>query len=137
MLDARIELHENEIAKVIVDAALHVHKKLGPGLLESVYEVVLAYELRKRGLTCDRQSPVPIVYDSLRFEEGFRIDILVQKKVIVELKSIEEIAPVHSKQVLSYLRLTDLRLGLLINFGQEYLKDGITRLVNKLPEQTA
>jgi GxxExxY protein len=137
MIDARIELHENEIAKIIVDAALHVHKTLGPGLLESVYEVVLAYELRKRGLLRVRQSPVPIIYDSIRFEEGFRIDILVQNKVIVELKSIEATATVHSKQVLTYLRLTDLRLGLLINFGQEYLKDGITRLVNKLPEQEA
>jgi GxxExxY protein len=118
MNDARIELHENEIAKIIVDAALRVHMELGPGLLESVYEVVLTHELRKRGLICDRQVPVPIIYDSIRFKEGFRIDIMVQNKVLIELKSVEETAPVHRKQVLTYLRLMDKRLGLLINFGE-------------------
>ena len=134
MNNAEIGMHENEIAKIIVDAAIKIHMALGPGLLESVYEVVLAFELRKRGLQCERQAPVPIFYDSIQFEEGFRADLIVESKVLVELKSIEETAPVHRKQVLTYLRLTDKRLGLLINFGAEYLKDGITRLVNNLPE---
>jgi GxxExxY protein len=128
------DLHENNISGQIVDAAIAVHTKLGPGLLESVYEVVLTHELRKRGLHCERQKPVPIIYDDIHFEEGFRIDILVEGKVIVELKSVEQVHPVHSKQVLTYLRLTNMRLGLLLNFGEVYLKDGITRLVHRLPE---
>lgn len=128
------DLHENDISGQIIDAAIAVHSKLGPGLLETVYEVVLAHELRKRGLTCERQQPVPIVYDNIHFDEGFRIDIFVEAKVIVELKSVEQVHPVHKKQVLTYLRLTNKRLGLLLNFGEEYLKDGLTRLVNRLPE---
>jgi GxxExxY protein len=127
-------LHENDISGQIIDAAIAVHSKLGPGLLESVYEVVLAHELRKQGLHCERQVPGPIVYDNIHFEEGFRIDILVEGKVVVELKSVEQVRPVHNKQVLTYLRLTNKRLGLLLNFNEEYLKDGITRLVNRLPE---
>ncbi len=123
---------ENEIAKIIVDSAFKIHVQMGPGLLESVYEVVLAHELRKRGLRAERQVPVPIVYDGLIFEEGFRADIIVNDKVIVELKSVEEIAPVHKKQVLTYLKLTDKRLGLLINFGAALIKDGISRIVNNL-----
>lgn len=125
---------ENEIAREIVDAAYQVHSKLGPGLLESVYEVALAYELRKRGRSVSRQEPVPIVYDSLQFDEGFRADLIVDGKVIVELKSVETTHPVHKKQLLTYLRLADKRLGLLINFGEALIKDGITRVVNKLPE---
>lgn len=131
---AQIGLDENQIAKVIVDSAIQVHKQLGPGLFESVYEVVLAHELAQRGLACERQVPIPITYGAVLFEEGFRADILVEGKVLIEVKSIEETAPIHRKQVLTYLRLTNRRLGLLINFGEEYLKDGITRLVNNLPE---
>jgi GxxExxY protein len=125
---------ENEIAKEIVDAAFHVHMRLGPGLLESVYKICLAYELRKRGLQVETEQPIAIVYDSLRFEEGFRADLLVEEKVIVELKSLEKVAPVHKKKLLTYLRLADKRLGLLINFGEELIKNGISRVVNRLPE---
>lgn len=125
---------ENEIAREIVDAAYHVHTRLGPGLLESVYEVCLEYELRQRGLQVKRQQPIPILYDSIRFEEGFRADLIVGDRVIVELKSVESAARVHKKQLLTYLRLADRRLGLLINFGEELIKDGITRVVNRLPE---
>ena len=123
---------ENEIAKIVVDAAFHVHKRLEPGLLESVYEVVLAYELKKRGLKVERQVPIPIEYDGLKFQEGFRADIVVEEKIIVELKSVENIQPVHKKQLLTYLRLADKRLGLLINFGSELIRDGISRVVNGL-----
>ncbi|MGB8992937.1 MAG: GxxExxY protein [Desulfobaccales bacterium] len=127
-------MHENEIARLIVDAAYHIHTTLGPGLLESVYETVLAYELQKRGLTVIRQMPIPVVYEKLSFDEGFRADLLVHGKVIVELKSVEKIAPVHKKQLLTYLRLADKRLGLLINFGEALIKNGITRIVNRLKE---
>ena len=123
---------ENEIAKEIVDAAYHVHKRLGPGLLESVYETVLVYELKKRGLKIDRQMAVAMVYDNIKFDEGFRADLIVEDKVIVELKSVENVVPVHKKQLLTYLRLADKRLGLLINFGSELIRDGISRVVNGL-----
>ena len=123
---------ENEIATQVVDAAYQIHKRLGPGLLESVYEVVLAHELRKRGLKTVRQVAVPIIYDSLEFEEGFRADVIVEDKVIVELKSVESVAKVHKKQLLTYLRLADKRLGLLVNFGEELIRDGISRVVNGL-----
>jgi GxxExxY protein len=126
---------ENEIAKIVVDAAFHIHTKLGPGLLESVYEVVLAAQLRKRGLRVERQVPIPIQFEELTFDEGFRADIIVEDKVILELKSVEQTVPVHRKQVLTYLRLADKRLGLLINFGAALLKDGVTRLVNGLAEE--
>ncbi len=125
---------ENEIARVIVDAAFKVHTTLGPGLLESVYEVALAYELRKRGLSVEQQKPVPIRYEEVEFDVGFRADLIVEHKVIVELKSVEREAPVHKKQTLTYIRLIDMRLGLLINFGATRIKDGITRLVNGLEE---
>ncbi len=125
---------ENEIARVIVDAAFKVHTTLGPGLLESVYEAVLEYELQKRGLRVGRQVPLPVVYEEVRLDEGFRIDLLVEDKVIIELKSVEQVAPVHKKQLLTYLRLADKRLGLLINFGAALIKDGISRVVNNLPE---
>ena len=124
----------NEIAKIIVDVAYHVHKRLGPGLLESVYETVLAYELKKRGLKVERQVPVAIVYDEIKFDEGFRADLIVEDKVIAELKSVENVVPVHKKQLLTYLRLTDKRLGLLINFGSELIRDGISRVVNGLKD---
>ncbi len=105
---------------------------MGPGLLESVYETVLAYELEKRGLRIKRQVPVAIVYENLKFDEGFRADLIVEDKVIIELKSVEKVNPVHKKQLLTYLRLTDKKLGLLINFGSEFIRDGISRVVNGL-----
>jgi GxxExxY protein len=123
---------ENELAKQIVDAAYRIHTTLGPGLLESVYEVVLTYELEKRGLRTLRQQAIPIVYDGTRIEVGFRADLMVEDKVIVEIKSVESVAPVHKKQLLTHLRLADKRLGLLINFNVALIKDGITRIVNGL-----
>jgi GxxExxY protein len=125
---------ENEIAKEIVDAAYRIHTTLGPGLLESVYEAVMVHDLKNRKLNVERQKPIPVVYEDVRLDEGFRADLLVEDKVIVELKSVETIAPVHKKQLLTYLRLADKRLGLLINFGVAKIKDGITRVVNGLPE---
>ena len=127
-------MSENEVAKEIVDAAYKVHRALEPGLLETVYEVVLMRELEKRGLRVERQLPVKIAYEGATFDEGFRIDLLVADCVIVELKSVEKIAPVHKKQLLTYLRLTDKRLGLLINFVEELIKDGVHRVVNNLEE---
>lgn len=127
-------MHENEIACHIVDAAYAVHTKLGPGLLESAYESVLAYELQKRGLRVSRQVPCSIVYEELVCEDAFRMDLLVEEKVLVELKSVEKLARVHSKQLLTYLKLADKRLGLLINFGEALLRDGITRIANNLQE---
>jgi GxxExxY protein len=124
----------NSISGKIVDAALHVHKSLGPGLLESVYEVVLAHELQRRGLYVVRQHPVPIEYDEIRLQIGFRADLLIEDKIIVEIKSVEAIAPVHKMQLLTYLRLADKRLGLLINFNVALIKDGIYRIVNGLQE---
>lgn len=121
---------ENEIAKQILDAAFLVHSKLGPGLLESVYEVILAYELQKRGLTVERQKPMPILYDNIRFDEAFRSDLVANGKVIAELKSVEALLPVHAKQLLTQLRLSGLKLGLLINFGEAHLKNGIKRVIN-------
>jgi GxxExxY protein len=123
---------ENEIATEVVDAAYQIHIKLGPGLFESVYEVVLAYELKKRGLQVERQKPIPIEYESIKFDEGFRADLIVDNKVIVEIKSIESLGNVHKKQVLTYLRLTNMKLGLIINFGEALIKDGIIRVVNGL-----
>ncbi len=126
---------ENQLSKIILDAAFRVHTNSGPGLLETVYEVVLAHELRKQGLKVQRQVPIRICYDELVFDEGFRADLLVEDKVIVELKSVEQLAPVHCKQVLTQLRLSQRRLGLLINFGEVRLKNGIERIVNGLPEE--
>ena len=126
---------ENEIAKLIVDAAFKVHTTLGPGLFESVYETALAHELKKRGLQVVRQQPIPVVYDSIQFEEGFRADLIVENLVIVEIKSLEKVIPAHNKQVQTYLRLADKRLGLLINFGEALIKNGIKRVVNGLPDE--
>jgi GxxExxY protein len=127
---------ENEIARVVVDAAFKVHTTLGPGLLESVYETVLAYELTKRGLKVARQVPIPVVYEKVTFDEGFRADLVVEDKVIIELKSVEQTAPVHRKQIITYIRLADKRLGLLINFGEHLIRDGITRVVNGLKDES-
>ncbi|HZH32113.1 MAG TPA: GxxExxY protein [Pyrinomonadaceae bacterium] len=125
-------MHENEIAKEIVNAAYKIHTTLGPGLLESIYEATLAYELSQRRFDVARQQPIPVVYESVRMDMGFRADLIVGGLVIVELKSVEMVAPVHRKQLLTYLRLADKRLGLLINFNTELIKDGITRIVNRL-----
>jgi GxxExxY protein len=125
---------ENHLSQVILDAAFLVHTKTGPGLLETVYEILLAHELRKQDLLVQRQVPIPIRYDDLEFDEGFRADLLIEDKVIVELKSVEKLIPVHSKQVLTQLRLSKRRLGLLINFGEVHLKNGIERIVNGLPD---
>ena len=125
---------ENQIAEHIVDAAYKVHTKLGPGLLENAYEGALEYELRKRGLEVRRQVAVPIRYEEVVLDEGYRADLIVEGKVIVELKSVEQLAPVHFKQVLTCIRLDDKRLGLLINFGEVLIKDGIRRAVNNLPD---
>lgn len=127
-------MEENDIGKIVVDAAVFVHRELGPGLLETVYEVVLLDELRKRGLDCERQVPILIACRGIRFDEGFRADIVVDGKVIIELKSVERIINAHKKQLLTYLRLTDMRLGYLLNFGEALMKDGITRTVNGLKE---
>jgi GxxExxY protein len=120
---------ENEVAKQILDAAFAVHTKLGRGLLESVYEVVLAYELQKRGVTAERQKPMPISYDNIRFDQAFRSDLVVGGKVIAELKSVETLLFVHAKQLLMQPRLSGLKLGLL-NFGEAHLKNGIKRVIN-------
>ncbi|CAN5562727.1 GxxExxY protein [soil metagenome] len=123
---------ENEIGTRVIEAAIYVHRELGPGLLETVYEVILARELSDRGLAVNRQLPIPIVFKGVRFDEGYRADIVVADRVLLELKSIERVLPVHKKQVQTYLRLTGLKLGYLLNFGEEVLKSGITRCVNGL-----
>lgn len=123
----------DDLTGAIIDTALKVHIELGPGLLESVYEVVLAHSLQKQGLTVERQKPITFHYDGMMFEEGFRVDLLVGNKVVVELKSVDKLSPVHSKQLLTYLRLMNLPVGLLMNFGAATLKEGLQRVVNKLP----
>ena len=125
---------ENEIAKIIVDAAFKIHTRVGPGLLESAYQALLVYELKKRGLSVVTEQPIPIHYEDVHLEVGYRADLVVEDKVIVELKSVEQITPVHPKQLLTYLKLADKRLGLLINFGDALIKNGITRIVNGLKE---
>ena len=125
---------ENEVSKQIVDVAYKIQTTFGPGLLESVYETVMAYELTQRGLHVARQQAIPVVYESVHMEVGFRADLIVEGKVVVEIKSVEAVAPVHKKQLLTYLRLADKRLGLLINFETELFKDGIYRVVNRLAE---
>ena len=134
-MNSNTSLTENQLSKIILDAAFKVHTRTGPGLLETVYEVVLAHELRKQGLHVQRQVPVPICYDELEFEEGFRADLVVEGKLIVELKSVEKLAPVHGKQVLTQLRLSGHKLGLLINFGEIHLREGIERIANGLPDE--
>ena len=124
---------EDEVSRIILEAAFKVHTVLGPGLLESVYEVVLAHEIRKRGLKVERQVSIPLVYDGIRFEEGFRADLIVAELVIVELKAVEILTKAHSKQLLTQLRLGNKRLGLLLNFSALRLKEGIARIVNGLP----
>ena len=127
-------MNENQIAKEVVDAAVKIHPKLGLGLLESVYEAVLARELERRGLRVERQVPIPIEYEGLKFDEGFRADIIVEGKVILELKSVEQLAKVHYKQLSTYLKLADKRLGLLLNFGADLMKEGIKRIANGMED---
>lgn len=122
----------DDITGAIVDTAMKIHIDLGPGLLESVYEMVLAKSLQKHGFGVDRQKPVTFEYDGILFDEGFRVDLLVENRVVVELKSVEKLNPVHSKQLLTYLRLMNLPVGLLINFGAATLKEGLHRIVNNL-----
>jgi GxxExxY protein len=126
---------EDEIGKLVVDVAVQIHQKVGPGLLETVYEVILAYELRRRGLQVERQIAVPVAYEGLKFDEGFRIDLMVENKVIIELKCVERLNNAHKKQLLTYLRLADKRLGYLLNFSEALMRHGITRTVNCLPEE--
>ncbi len=121
---------ENELSRVIVDCCFRIHKTLGPGLLESVYEEVLCYELGKRSLKFERQVGLPVRYDSVKMDIGFRADVIVENRVIIEIKSVETLLPVHKKQLLTYLKLTQIKLGLLINFNEELIKTGITRIVN-------
>lgn len=125
---------ENELAKIVVEVAFQIHTKLGPGLLESVYQKIMLYELRKRGLNVEEEVPFPVIWDDTKMDVGFRADLFVENKLVVELKSIEKVAPVHKKTLLTYLRITDCRLGLLINFGEELIKNGISRVVNNLQE---
>lgn len=123
-------MNENEIGTRVIESAIALHRELGPGLLESVYEVTLAHELAQRNLRTQRQVPIPIQYKGIRFDEGFRADIIVENKVLLELKSVEATAKVHRKQVLTYLKLTGLKLGYLLNFGENLMKDGIYRLIH-------
>ncbi len=121
---------ENEIGKIVVNTAINIHKKLGPGLLETVYEAILARDLKEQGLSVGRQVPVPIEYEEMKFAEGFKADIIVENKVILELKSVESVTKAHKKQILTYLKLTGCKLGYLINFGESLMKNGISRIIN-------
>lgn len=124
---------ENEIAKIIVNAAYEIHKELGPGLFESVYETILEHKLKNEyGLSVSRQAALPVIWKNISLDLGFRPDLIVEERVIIEIKSIEALSPVHFKQLLTYLRLTGIKLGLLINFKEAYIKDGIKRVVNGL-----
>ena len=123
-------MNENEIGTILVDCAVNLHLSLGPGLLESVYEAILSSQLQQRGLTVKRQVPIAVAFEGQSFDEGFRADLTLNGMVIVELKSVEHIRPIHKKQLLTYLKLTNLRLGYLLNFGDALMKNGITRIIN-------
>ena len=123
---------ENELSRVVVGCALKVHSALGPGLLESAYEACLEYELIKNGLLVEVQKPLPLIYQTVKLECGYRVDMLVERKLIVEVKAVEALAEIHFAQVLTYLRLSDLRLALMLNFNVVHMKDGLRRVVNKL-----
>ena len=125
-------MSENEIAATIVDACFKIHSKLGPGLLESVYENILCYELSVRNLKTEKQKILPIYYEQIRFDSALRLDLIVENKVIIEIKSVENILPLHKKQLLTYLKVSNCKLGLLINFNTALIKNGITRVVNNL-----
>ncbi|MEB2786476.1 GxxExxY protein [Algoriphagus persicinus] len=128
-------MHENEISKIIVDIAFLIYKRLGPGLLESVYQAVFVYELKSKGLDVKTEIVIPVLWNDMKLDQGFRADIIVNNKVISELKSVEMLLPVHPKQLRTYLRLTGLRLGMLINFNEDKLTDGIKRVVNGLTDE--
>lgn len=123
---------ENELSKIIVDVSYKIHTRLGPGLLESVYESILFHELTKKGLKVERQKPIPVIWDDIHLDIGFRSDLIVEEKVIIEIKSVEKISNVHLKQLLTYIRVTNLKLGLLINFNEALIKNGIKRVANGL-----
>lgn len=123
---------ENDLSKIIVNTAYQIHTKLGPGLLESVYEKIMCYELAGQGLSVEFQKGIPVIWGEVKMDIGFRADLIVENKVVIELKSVETILPVHQKQLLTYLKLTNLKLGLLINFNETLIKNGITRIVNNL-----
>ena len=123
---------ENEISRIVVNICYRIHVKLGPGLFESVYEEILFYELTEAGLNVKRQQAIPVIWNDINMDQGFRADLIVENKVLIEIKSVKTIAPVHQKQVLTYLKLTGIKLGLLINFNEALIKDGITRIVNNL-----
>ncbi|TMI81184.1 MAG: GxxExxY protein [Bacteroidetes bacterium] len=126
-------MNENELSKIALDVAFKIHKELGPGLFESVYEAIMAYELiEEHHLSVHRQRPIPVIWKDVKLELGFRSDLIIEEKLIVEIKSIEALAPVHAKQLLTHPRLTNIKLGLLINFNEELLKNGIKRIVNNL-----
>ena len=125
-------MNENNIARIVLDICFEIHKTLGPGLLESVYEEILCYELDKRGLSYERQKGMPVIWKDIKMDIGYRPDVVVERKVVVELKSVEVIAKSHPKTVLTYVRISGMKLGLLINFGAPFLREGIIRLVNKL-----
>ncbi len=128
-------MEENAIAKIVVDAAYHIHVALGPGLLESAYAAALHYELQKRGFTVQTEVPIPLIYDGVILQEmAYRADMIVEDRVVLELKSVEKLLPVHTKQLLTYLRLLDKRLGLLINFGASRIKNNIIRVANGMPD---
>ena len=125
-------MRENELAKIAVDICFKIHTQYGPGLFESVYEEIFCYELNKTGIIFYKQYPIPLVHEEIRMDAGFRADIMIENKLIIEIKSIEALAPVHSKQVQTYLKLTGCKLGLLINFNVALIKEGIHRIVNNL-----
>lgn len=125
-------MKENEISAMIVNKAYEIHVKLGPGLLEAIYEEILCYELRKIGLSVVRQKSIPVKWDGLKMDIGFKADLIVEDMVIIEIKSVEKVSPVHPKQLLTYLKVTNIKLGLLINFNERLIKNGITRIVNNL-----
>jgi GxxExxY protein len=127
-------VNHNEITGIVIDVAMQIHRKLGPGLLESVYQAILAYELGKRGIRVETEVAIPVAWEDVHLECGFRADLVVEGTVIVELKSVEKMLPVHKKQLLTYLRVADMRLGLVINFGEALLKDGIHRVANGFDE---
>jgi GxxExxY protein len=131
------KINENEISREILNAAFKIHSALGPGLFENVYERVLAHELSRRSLLVQRQVPIKVTYDGLVFDEAYRADLIVEGRVLIELKSQEHLMPVHRKQTLTYLKLANLPLGLLINFGAGHLKDGVARLANRMPERNS
>jgi len=123
---------ENEISKIIVDLSFKIHTELGPGLFESVYEEILYYELTEEGFNVKRQLALPVLWNEIKMDAGFRVDLIVEDKVLIEIKSVENLAPVHFKQVITYLKISKIKLGLLINFNENLIKDGIRRIVNNL-----